>query len=32
MSWEIQSKGFQTNFKVTWKYKDFIKEFYEIDL
>jgi len=32
MSWEIQNKGFQTIFKMTWKYKDFIEEFYEIVL
>jgi hypothetical protein len=27
MSWEIQNKGFQTIFKMTWKYKDFIEFF-----
>jgi hypothetical protein len=32
MSWEIQNKNFQTIFEITWKYEDFIKEFYEITL
>jgi hypothetical protein len=30
MSWKIQNKGFQTIFKMTWKYRDFIKKNYEI--
>jgi hypothetical protein len=32
MSWEIQSKGVKTIFKMTWKYKDFILKIYEIAL
>jgi hypothetical protein len=32
MSWEIQNKGFQTIFKMTWKYKNFIEKNYKIIL
>jgi hypothetical protein len=32
MSWKIQNKGFETIFKMTWKYKNFREKNYEIVL